>query len=213
MDQTGNLYGTTVAGGAYGSKDQANYGFPYGYGTAFKLTPPSAGGGYSVLWNFGHYPQDGYWPQAGLIMDRKGNLYGTTVYGGAYGSPYFGGGTAFKLTADGKQSIIWNFGGGADGSKPLAGLIMGAHGDLYGTTSSGGLYGGGTVFQLSLPLTSGGNWTESILWNFGNGADGAVPFGGLIMDKSGNLYGTTSSGGLYGGGTVFEVSTSPSTGP
>ena len=108
------------------------------------------------------------------------------------------------------ESVLWNFGGGTDGLSPAAGLIMDANGNLYGTTSRGGEFTsssdlGGTVFELTPPMTAGGNWTESVLWNFGNGADGQNPEAGLIMDKSGNLYGTTFSGGTNSMGTVFEL--------
>ena len=168
------------------------------------------------LWNFDDNGTDGFGPYAGLIMDTSGNLYGTTTTGGAYRY-----GTVFKLAppstsgANWIESILWSFGNGADGNIPYAGLIMDKSGNLYGTTPSGGAYRYGTVFKLAPPSTSGGNWTESILWNFDlNGTDGYRPSGGLIMDASGNLYGTTADGGTYHGlgygGTVFEL-TPPTT--
>jgi uncharacterized repeat protein (TIGR03803 family) len=216
MDKGGNLYGTTFGGGAYGR------------GTVFELTPPSTIGGNwteSILWSFGN-GNDGTLPGAGLIMDNSGDLYGTTEHGGAHQSGSDQGGTVFKLTlpsASGgnwTESILWSFGNGADGVSPEGGLIMDTGGNLYGTTYSGGAHQsetdqGGTVFKLTLPSAIGGNWTESILWSFGNGADGVSPEGGLIMDTGGNLYGTTYSGGAYGesqggDGTVFEL-TPPST--
>ena len=227
MDSSGNLYGMTNSGGAYG-KSQG------GYGTVFKLTAPSKNRGKwteSILWSFGN-GNDGQNPFAGLIMDDSGNLYGTTAGGGAYGKSQGGDGTVFKLTPPSKnrgkwtESILWNFGNGADGNLLLAGLIMDKSGSLYGTTACGGAYGKpkggyGTVFQLTPPSAIGGSWTESILWNFGNGNDGNTPYAGLIMDDSGNLYGTTGigtqtfncgggGGGTYGLGTAFEL-TPPST--
>jgi RHS repeat-associated protein len=207
MDASGNLYGTTLYGGAYQTNPPIVMpGFDAG-GTIFKLN-----GGESTLWNFGN-GTDGQFPSAGLVIDTSGNLYGTTVYGGAF-SPQGGGynylspfeldiatglGVAFKLTPQGQESILWNFGSGNDGAYPTAGLIMDNSSDLYGTTAYGGSYGGGTVFKL----TPQGQ--ESILWNFGSGIDGNSPAGGLIMDKSGNFYGTTYGGGAYGAGTVFEL--------
>ncbi len=160
-------------------------------------------------------------------MDPSGNLYGTTLNGGAYGS-YTGFGTVFELkppTTNGGQwteSVLWNFGNGTDGYALYSGLVIDNTGNLYGTTSCGGAYGesqggDGTVFQLIPPSTGGGSWTESILWNFGNGTDGASPIVGLIMDKTGNLYGTTGSGvyalgcgdgnggGTHDQGTAFEL--------
>jgi uncharacterized repeat protein (TIGR03803 family) len=205
VDRKGNLYSTTSEGGAYG------------YGTVFELTPPPTVGGSwteSVLWSFNG--SDGREPLAGLIADKSGNFYGTTIEGGGYSQPV-GGGTVFELTppptAGGSwtESILWSFGSGGDGSYPFAGVIMDKSGNLYGTTGDGGTYGSGTVFELTPPSTVGGSWTESILWNFGNGSDGQNPAAGVIMDKSGNLYGTTFMGGIYQGpfdtswGTVFKL--------
>ena len=141
-------------------------------------------------------------------MDKSGNFYGTTLYGGNDPS---GAGTVFELTpstpaGEWTESVLWNFGDDADGAGLNAGLIIDTSGNLYGTTSGGGTSGAnGTVFELTPPSTSGGAWTESVLWNFGNGTDGTIPVAGLIMDASGNLYGTTDSGGMYNGGTVFEL--------
>src|SRR5208282_2332225 len=181
----------------------------------------------TVLWSFGN-GSDGHSPSAGLLMDKSGNLYGTTYYGGSYN-----GGTVFELTPpstggrDWTESILWNFGNGSDGQYPVYGpLIVDENGNLYGTTYAGGAYhcsnngavlGCGTIFELKPPSTSGGSWTESILWSFGSGADGQEPDSGLIMDESGNLYGTTYNGGAYGGpshpsgGILFEL-TPPSAG-
>jgi len=171
-----------------------------------------------VLWSFGN-GTDGSAPYAGLTMDASGNLYGTTWTGGIYSNPNVGsGGTVFKLTTAGNESVLWSFGNGTDGALPYAGLLMDAAGNLYGTTWSGGTGGlrndAGTVFELTPPSTGGGNWSESILWNFEvNGADGFQPYPGLIMDRSGNLYGTTQAGGTQDtdSGTVFEISTTSQT--
>lgn len=205
-DIKGNLYGTTDMGGTDNG------------GTVFELTPPSTPGGdwaESILWSFG-IGADGMHPQAGLIMDMSGNLYGTTFDGGAFASPSQPGGTVFELKppamAGGSwtESVLWSFGNGTDGRGSDAGLIMDASGNLYGTTAGGGANPGGTVFELIAPSTMGGTWTESILWNFGNGKDGNGPQAGVIMDKSGNLYGTTRGGGSSEKGTAFEL-TPPAT--
>jgi uncharacterized repeat protein (TIGR03803 family) len=194
VDAAGNLYGTTVAGGAYNS------------GTVFELTP-AAGGGWTekVLYSFSGNGTDGRAPYAGLIFDAAGNLYGTTQYGGTYGL-----GTVFELTPAGggswTEKVLYSFSGnGTDGATPEAGLIFDAAGNLYGTTYQGGTYGYGTVFELT--PAGGGGWTEQVLHSFNNnGADGSLPAAGLIFDAAGNLYGTTSYGGTYFYyGTVFEL--------
>jgi len=193
MDAEGNLYGTTLQGGAY----DLCIG---GCGTAFKLSPS---GIETVLHSFGDNATDGQSPISELIMDTDGNLYGTTYAGGAYGV-----GTVFELSPAGTETILHSFRkkNGKDGYTPYAGLIMDAEGNLYGTTYAGGAHGQGTVFELS---SSG---IETILHSFaGHETDGAHPLAGLTMDAKGNLYGTTVGGGDYKGchggcGTVFEVS-------
>jgi len=165
----------------------------------FELTP-AAGGGWTerVLYSFG---ADGIWPTAGLVFDAAGNLYGTTSFGGTVGW-----GTVFELTPAGgggwTEQVLHNFLGYSDGETPYAGLIIDAVGNLYGTTSSGGTYGVGMVFEL-MP-TAGGHWTEQVLHTF-NFTDGGAPYAGLIFDVAGNLYGTAGGGGTYGDGTVFEL--------
>src|SRR5208283_2961212 len=170
----------------------------------------------TVLYNFcsqGVNCLDGGGPAAGLIMDKEGDLYGTTAFGGAYGidcDPFPQGcGTVFQLNPSGTETVLHSFANnGTDGFYPFAGLIMDANGNLYGTTNEGGAHGYGTAFELSPPTRKGGGWTETILHSFAsNGADGLHPRAGLIMDAKGNLYGTTPGGGSYGsGGTVFEIS-------
>src|ERR1019366_9536867 len=159
-----------------------------------------------VLHSFGN-GTDGANPQAGLIVDAAGNLYGTTVGGGTYGY-----GTVFELTPNGSggwtEKVLYSFCSQAycpDGSEPYAGLIFDAVGNLYGTTLDGGTnWFGGTVFELT--PAGGGSWTETVLHSFNkNGTDGANPYAGLIFDAVGNLYGTTEEGGTYGYGTVFEL--------
>ena len=156
-----------------------------------------------VLYKFQTRP-DGAHPEAGLILDTAGNLYGTTAYGGAYDS-----GTVFKLTPnpDGSwgESVIHTF-RKPYGAHPYAGLIFDAAGNLYGTTEEGGAYGLGTMFKLS--PNPDGSWSESLIHSF-SGADGAYPDAGLIFDAAGNLYSTTGEGGAYGVGTVFKLSPNP----
>lgn len=144
---------------------------------------------------------DGENPAASLIQDKAGNFYGTTEYGGAGG--FYG--TVFLIappTTKGgawTQTILYSFRNQGDGARPTAGLTFGSDGNLYGTTSDSNAGGYGEVFQLAPPTTKGGAWTETVLYSFKGGADGAYPFGGLIFDRQGNLYGTTES-------SVFELS-------
>ena len=200
FDTAGNLYGTTSGGG------------DYGYGTVFQLVA-GANGTWTekVLHSFKLGGRDGLQPEAGLVFDASGSLYGTTVIGGAHD-----GGTVFKLTpqtnGNWKEEVLHNFKEeGKDGSGPLAGLIFDADGSLYGTTVGGGAHNVGTVFRLT-PQTNG-NWKEEVLLSFNpDGADGYYPYAGLIFDASGSLYGTTA-GTLDGGcgehqhhcGTVFKL--------
>lgn len=186
MDAKGNLYGTTSAGGAFG------------LGTVFKVTDT---GKETLLHSFGR-GTDGSTPNAGLIMDTKGNLYGTTSLGGTSNL-----GTVFRVTNTGKETILHSFKGTPDGSDPTASLLMDANGNLYGTTYAGGTghaggscyRGCGTVFKI----TNVGK--EIVLHNFKGSPSGAFPYAGLISDPQGNLYGTTVAGGSHSGGTVFEV--------
>jgi uncharacterized repeat protein (TIGR03803 family) len=199
LDAQGNLYGTTLSGGAY-----------YMYGTVFKV---DAAGNETVLHSFGRPgSDDGANPMAGLVRDAQGNLYGTTVNGGHCC------GTVFKVDSTGRETVLYNFTGGGDGQEPEAGLVLDAQGNLYGTTYYGGdrtcnaSRGCGTVFKLDAT----GN--ETVLHSFGSGGggDGSLPNAGLVRDAQGNLYGTTYYGGVnrcyapnepYGCGTVFRVDT------
>jgi len=161
----------------------------------------------TTLYSFKGAP-DGNLPEAALVRDSVGNFYGTTVVGGTGTNCYFGPigcGTVFKVDNTGKETVLYSFTGGADGSEPTASLILDAEGNLYGTTSSGGA--DGVVFKLD---TSG---NESVLYNFTGGADGGEPAVGLIRDPEGNFYGTTSAGGNAacndgeGCGVVFKLDT------
>jgi len=185
LDASGDLYGTTYSGGTSGA------------GTVFELTP---GGTETVLYSFTG-GADGANPMARLTFDAAGNLYGTTFAGGAYG-----GGTVFEFVKGGTERVLYSFGNGADGANPVAGVTLTKKLIIFGTTSVGGTYGYGTVFQLT-PSQSG--YTETILHEFALQDDGGTPYAGLVFDSSGNLYGTTTDGGDPagggGGGTVFEL--------
>jgi uncharacterized repeat protein (TIGR03803 family) len=193
LQKNGNLYGTTTLGG------DTNCNAPYGCGEVFKLDKD---GKATVLYGFKGHPTDGWEPTALLIEDSLGNLYGTTAMGGESDL-----GTVFKLNTRNKESILYNFkgpiGGGGDGAYPGEGVIRDTAGNLYGGTAEGGDDGKGTVFKVD----SSGN--ESVLYSFSGGLDGAFETAVLVMDSTGNLYGTTSYGGYagcgYQCGSVFEL--------
>jgi uncharacterized repeat protein (TIGR03803 family) len=183
-DKAGNLYGTAFDGGSAG------------YGAVFMLAP---NGVETVLHSFTGSPGDGAVPEAGLIRDGAGNLYGTTGSGGQSGCSG-GCGVVFKIAADGAETVLHAFTGGSDGGAPqFAGVIMDASGNLYGTTQQGGAHGNGVVFKLAP------NGKETVLHAFTGGSDGAQPFAGLIADRKGYLYGTTWSGGANGVGIIFKL--------
>ncbi|MGC9952435.1 MAG: choice-of-anchor tandem repeat GloVer-containing protein [Bryobacteraceae bacterium] len=215
MDAHGDLYGTSYSGGDGPCE--------YGCGTVFELSPDGTGGyAERVIHTFQGPLVDGQQPQAPLIFDAQGNLYGTTLAGGR--SLEGNSGTVFRLSPRSDrtwtETILYSFRGGVsdstDGAGPLAGLVFDAAGNLYGTTAGGGtgtacgagiVTGCGTIFELS-PAESG-PWQETILHNFTNNhTDGWSPQSNLIMDRSGNFYGTTYYGGSApeGGGTVFRLS-------
>ena len=187
----GNFYGTTEQGGGTG------------WGSVFKITPA---GQESVLWSFTDDPGDAQAPWAPLIQASDGNFYGTTALGGAAGW-----GTAFKVTPSGAETVLWSFvpssNSPGNGYNPVAPLLEGADGYLYGTTHDGGsVTGAGTVVRLD-KQGQGIASADSIFWTFGmSGAhDGSNPQAGLIIGKDGNFYGTTSSGGPFLGGTVYKI--------
>jgi uncharacterized repeat protein (TIGR03803 family) len=202
FDTAGNLYGTTSSGGK-------------GWGIVFKLTPPTAGATKwteTVLYRFAG-GADGADPQGPLAIDAAGNLYGVTEQGNASTA-----GTVFRLSPPAvgkttwKETVLHRFSGGpGDGAVPLAGLVLDAACNLYGTTSGGGVNHQGTAFRLAPPAPGKTVWKETILYPFTGGADGGVPVAGLIFDRAGNLYGTTYAGGpsypggISAAGTVFEL--------
>jgi uncharacterized repeat protein (TIGR03803 family) len=213
IDSSGNLYGTTAGGGQVKCTNVC--------GVVFKLSRMEDGGlAETVLHSFRGGKTDGGSPQAGVVIDGTGNIYGTTYGGGGTGcddgSAELGCGTVYELsptlTGGWTYSVIYSFTGGADGAQPLSQLVLDSSGNLYGTTLYGGSHNFGGVFELS---HSSGTWVETVLYSFTGGTDGANPYAGVIFDGSGNLYGTTWKGGYTGGicgapgcGVVFELSNS-----
>jgi uncharacterized repeat protein (TIGR03803 family) len=196
-DNAGNLYGVTEGGGA------ARNNCLGGCGTVFKL---SADGTETVLYTFSTKATDGHYP-TGLLTGSDGAFYGTTQNGGSQDCEC---GTIFKLTPDGTESLLHVFHGGSDGIFPRSGLVADADGNFYGTTVEGGTGGCvsnggcGIVFKLAP------DGTETVLYAFKGGNDGAAPLAPLVIDNAGNFYGTTSAGGGggcngAGCGTVFKL--------
>jgi uncharacterized repeat protein (TIGR03803 family) len=191
----GTLYGTALHGGSYGA------------GTVFKIT---TGGKLTVLYSFcaQNGCPDGMFPFAGLIEATDGNLYGTTYYAGANG----GGGTVFRITPNGTETTLYSFcsqSGCTDGSSPQGGVVQGTDGNFYGTTFVGGANGVGTVFKLT---PAGALTTLHSFCSQSGCTDGFYPSTGLIQGIDGNLYGTTTEGGLNdncsyqsGCGTIFRI--------
>jgi uncharacterized repeat protein (TIGR03803 family) len=178
LDGAGNLYGATTFGGTVG------------YGTIYKL---DAAGSHTILYNFTG-GDDGENIYGRLIRDSSGNLYGASATGGMFGY-----GNIFKFdTTNGQLTVLYSFTDGEDGGYPFTELVMGASGNLYGTTEGGGgLYG--TVFEISL------SGVETSLYLFTNTFNGGLPVAGVTVDSAGNLYGTTPDGGESGYGVVFEI--------
>ena len=208
MDSAGNLYGTTLEGGASG------------LGVTFKFSPAPAGGTCSrtqfqgngwcetVLHSFAGHPNDGNQPSGNLIFDRAGNLYGTTSTGLQGTDSGFGG--VYKLTKSGQITWLHSFLGGTDGFGPQGGVVFDNAGNLYGTTVAGGVGSNGIVFELKPPAQGTTTWIEDILYSFTGGPDGGQPLASPILDAVGNLYGTTITDGVNSGttgGVVFKLTT------
>ena len=208
-DRAGNLYGTTPYGGINN------------LGVAYQLTPDENGTTWTetILYAFCSQADcaDGEQPTSRLTIDTHGNLYGTTVAGGANRI----GGVVFQLTPNASgtewtETVLYSFcsqNDCTDGQAPKTRLTIDGAGNLYGTTSAGGANGWGVVFQLT-PNASRTEWTETVLYSFcsqANCADGGSPNGGLLMDSAGNFYGTTSVGGEYfrrhgnGPGVIYQL--------
>jgi uncharacterized repeat protein (TIGR03803 family) len=200
----GNLYGTASSGG--GNDSACNF---YGCGTIFKITPS---GTLTTLYSFCSQSgcTDGDYPFAGLVQARNGNFYGTTVQGGDFNWCYFGCGTVFTFTPSGALTTLYTFCsqiGCTDGATPLSALAQASDGNLYGTTTGGGLSssGGGTIFKI----TPSGTLTTLYSFCSQSGCtDGSYPQGSLVQAKDGDFYGTTYYGGANSGGTVFKITPS-----
>ena len=178
LDSAGNLYGTTLSGGASGN------------GTVYKI---DATGHETVIHSF-HLGTDGTGPIAGVVRDSAGNLYGTTVSGGASGN-----GTVYKIDATGHETVIHSFAAGTDGTNPYAGVVRDSAGNLYGTAYQGGALSIGTVYRIDVT-------GHETLYSFPAAPGGTNPsYGGLVGDSMGNLYGTTLYGGTSGLGTVYKI--------
>jgi uncharacterized repeat protein (TIGR03803 family) len=193
----GNFFGTT----AFGGVDACSALAAPGCGVVYEYSSL----GESILYSFTNYDADGSFPMGTLVMDAKGNLYGTTYAGGVHDL-----GIVFKLSPPAKQGEGWKrttlhqFSGGLDGAHPSTGLVMDSQGNLYGTTYQGiGKTQYGTVFMISnarpINLTT--------LHTFaGPPNDGAHPAGALAVDALGNLYGITQEGGNSNLGTLYKLS-------
>ena len=167
-------------------------------GLGLVATPSAQAQTFTVLHNFAGPTSDGGYPYTSLIRDAAGNLYGTTYYGGLGYA-----GTVFKVDTSGTETVLYSFPFPSDGEYPFASLIRDKTGNLYGTAYEGGSSGYGVVFKVD---TSG---TQTVLYSFAGGTtDGCYPYGGVIFDKAGNLYGTTESCGASSQGTVFKINTS-----
>jgi hypothetical protein len=219
FDALGNLYGTTTQGGIIGSCSDAGQGC----GVVFELSPSSSGGWTeSLLYSFVG-GNDGWYSEAPLTFDSAGNLYGTTSLGGPVKAcnNSFGCGEVFKLTPNGfggwQYSVVYSFKNGKDGGRPYSGVVVDSAGDIFTTTIQGGSgtkCGGGCGTLVEFTPNGAGGYMPHMIHSFSGGRDGGVPEGGLMLDASGNIYGTALIGGFLGGscrtmggcGLVFKLS-------
>jgi uncharacterized repeat protein (TIGR03803 family) len=192
FDRTGSLYGTTASGG-----DSTYCDFP-GCGVVYGLFPSGSGWNEGVLHAFQY--EDGLFPVGGVTFDSSGNLFGTTI-----GEPGRLASTVYEISFTTGYSVIYTF---DYITQPYDSLTIDASGNLYGTTAAGGAQGRGNVFELSY---SAQGWIYTSLHDFTGGSDGAQPYGSVILDAQGHIYGTARNGGtpgcLGGGGcgVVWEI--------
>lgn len=179
MDAKRNLYSVTSQGGTSGE------------GVLYKLSPK---GKLTVLHSFTAGTTDGCYPYGTPAVDAHGNMYGGT---GGCGTSNLG--VVWKVSKNGTETILHNFAGASDGQSPLAGVILDAAGNIYGTTNTGGAFGFGTAFEVNK------NGKFTLLHTFTGGTDGKYLYGGLILDPKGRIYGTTINGGTGGYGTVWRI--------
>ena len=188
-DAAGNLYGTTYEGGAASGSA--------GFGVVYALDPA---GQETVLYTF-IGGADGANPEGGVVRDPAGNLYGTTLFGGADGQ-----GIVFKVDPSGQETVLHTFTGGADGGGPTSGVVLDPAGNLYGTTPGGGPAGAGVVYMLN---PSG---QQTVLYGFSGYGAPSTPFAGVTLDRAGNVYGVAANGGITstggaGEGAVYKIDT------
>jgi uncharacterized repeat protein (TIGR03803 family) len=204
MDRAGNFYGTASTGGNTGGACSNRN--PHGCGTVFKLSRRGSGWVFTTLYSFSG--SDGANPQARVVVGPDGSLYGTTTYGGNANV-----GVVFNLrpppvpckttSCPWKENVLYTFQGSTDGAEPTFGdLVFDGAGNIYGTTPHGGQGSNGTVYKLT---HSNGGWTESVVYRFQGGHDGAIPYAGLAFDQAGNLWGATGFGGSYNDGTIYQL--------
>lgn len=184
----GRIFGAATTGGANGT------------GTVFQLTPTQNGDwDFKTLYSFQAAP-DGVFPYGALLFDRAGNIYGTTYYGGTNGL-----GAVYKLSpttaGEWNETVLYSFQTGNDGNSSISNLVADADGNLYGTTSEGGL-GSGTIFQLT--RGPGGTWIESVPHSFQGSPDGAFPYAGMVSDGAGSFFGATVHGGDDEDGAIYQ---------
>ena len=217
LDPAGNLYGTAAAGGT----GSCSYLGATGCGTIFQLKRHNSSYTFNPLYSF-HGGPDGEFSARPLTLGPDGTYYGTTTGGGEGTCSFYGTsgcGVVFNAGPAAqpprtpllqfRENVLYRFTGGSDGGNPFSTVIFDQAGNMYGTTSSGGTYGFGSVFELS--PAGGGAYTETVLYSFAGGNDGANPYDGVVFDTAGNLYGTTLYGGgsmvcQLGCGTVFKLS-------
>jgi len=216
MDRAGNLYGTAQYGGTGNCIGGAS---TPGCGTVFKLSHRGAGWTFASLYSFqGWNPTDGAYPQSRVTIAPDGTLYGATSVGGLLQDCFPGCGTVYRLqppaticnsvNCQWRETVLHRFTAGLDGDDPTGDLTLDASGNVYGTTYRGGSnFDDGTVYEIS---PSGGGWNESVIYNFAGQSVGAYPYSGVIFDASGNLDGTSTDGGEYLFGTVFQLTPSSS---
>jgi len=201
FDGAGTLFGTTEYGGK---------GIGGDWGTAYELRHQSDGTWKHVLLHsFPAFSNDGKLVYGGLILDKSGNLYGTTLQGGGQGcGEGTGCGIVYKLTPTAKgwkETVLYNFANPANGAGPSSSLTFDATGNLWGTAGGGiGQCNGGCGVVFKMTPGSNGKWQYSAVHRF-TGNDGGYPQASVVFDSQGNLYGTTSIGGAGGAGVVFEI--------
>jgi len=185
--RNGHLYGAATTGGTFGS------------GVVFELTPREGQWDFKTIYSF-KGQADGSFPYGALLFDASGNIFGTTYYGGANNI-----GSVYELSrrpiGEWEEKVLYSFRDGTNGNSPISNLVFDSAGNLYGTTSEGGL-GSGIIFKLS-PV-SGGQWTESVVHRFRGPPDGAFAYNGMVVDRFGNFYGATVHGGDNDDGSIYK---------